>query len=387
MRISGITRWGLVASVFALLSTLQTTFLFEMKNEYGKPMPWIEVARQPFVAYFFMWGLVAAPIVMYLASRFPIERRNWTRRFPLHVGFSILIGLLISLGRLPLHRFVYPLSDEPYGWMMFKAYFFSNGFDDITMYWAVACIYFSWLYYQRLRDREVHASALEAQLARAHLQALKMQLHPHFLFNTLHSISELMHQDVESADRVISRLSELLRLTLENTGVQEVTLKDEIDFLKGYLEIERTRFRDRLTVAMDLTPETLDAMVPNMILQPLVENSIRHGIARRSGPGTVLVRSFKSGENLEILLRDDGPGRSPAQPQTAQFGVGLNNTRTRLQQLYGEAQRLEIRQPETGGFEVQITIPYRVAPDPLPESEPVVTFLSSVRPIPHRVPS
>lgn len=165
-----------------------------------------------------------------------------------------------------------------------------------------------------------------------------------------------------------------------------MTLKAEIDFLQGYLEIERTRFRDRLTVAMDLAPETLDAMVPNMILQPLVENSIRHGIARRAGPGTILVRSLKNGDNLEILLRDDGPGHSPAHPSSSHFGVGLNNTRTRLQQLYGDAQRLDIRQPETGGFEVQINIPYHVAPEPLPESEPVVTFLNPVRPIPHRVP-
>jgi two-component system, LytTR family, sensor kinase len=387
MRMTRISRWGLIALVWALVSTIQTTFLFEMWRDYGKPRPWIEIARQPFVAYFLMWGLIATPLVLFLCKRFPVERRNWPRRFLLHLAFSIVLGILISLARLPLHQFVYPASHESFGWMMFRGYFFTNGFDDITMYWAVACICFSSLYYQRAKDREIQASALESQLARAHLEALKMQLHPHFLFNTLHSISELMHQDVSAADRVIARLSELLRLTLENTGVQEVTLKAEIDFLQGYLEIERTRFRDRLTVAMDLKPETLDAMVPNMILQPLVENSVRHGIARRAGPGTILVRSSKNGGNLEILLRDDGPGRSPAPPPSANFGVGLNNTRTRLQQMYGDAQRLDIRQPETGGFEVQITIPYHVAPEPLPVSEPVVTFLNTVRPIPHRVPS
>ena len=310
MRISKITRWGFVALIYALLATLQTTFLFEMRHEYGKPIPWIEAARQPFVAYFLMWGLLAAPLVIFLCNRFPIERRNWSRRFLLHLSFSIALAITISIGRLPLHHFVYPSSNEPLGLMMFRAYFFSNGFDDITMYWAVACICFAWLYYQRFKDREVQSAALEAQLARAHLEALKMQLHPHFLFNTLHSISELMHQDIESADRVISRLSELLRLTLEKTGVQEVTLKDEVDFLHGYLDIEQTRFRDRLTVAMDLSPVTLDALLPNTLLQPLVENSIRHGIARRAGPGTITLRSNKAGELLQILLRDDGPGRT-----------------------------------------------------------------------------
>ena len=266
MRMTRITRWGLIGLVWALVSAIQTTFLFEMWRDYGKPRPWIEIARQPFIAYFLLWGLVATPLVLFLCKRFPIERRNWPPRFLLHLVFSIALGILISLSRLPLHSFVYPASNERMGWMMFRGYFFTNGFDDITMYWAVACICFSSLYYQRAKDREIQASALEAQLARANLDALKMQLHPHFLFNTLHSISELMHQDVSAADRVIARLSELLRLTLENTGVQEVTLKAEIDFLQGYLEIERTRFRDRLTVAMDLTPETLDAMVPNMIL-------------------------------------------------------------------------------------------------------------------------
>ncbi len=387
MRITAIMKWGIGAFIWALLSTVETTFLFEMWREYGKPRPWIEAARLPFVDYFLMWGLIATPIVIFLANRYPIDRRNWRRRFLVHLGFSILLATGICVLHLPLNRFVYPSSTEVMGWALFKGYFYADGFDYITNYWAVAFICFAFLYYRKAKDREIQASALEAQLARAHLQALKMQLHPHFLFNTLHSISELMHQDVTAADRVIARLSELLRLTLENTGVQEVTLKAEIDFLQGYLEIERTRFRDRLTVAMDLTPETLDAMVPNMILQPLVENSVRHGIARRAGPGTILVRSSKNGGNLEILLRDDGPGRSPSPPPSANFGVGLNNTRTRLQQMYGDAQRLDIRQPETGGFEVQITIPYHVSPESLPVSEPVVTFLNTVRPIPHRVPS
>jgi two-component system, LytTR family, sensor kinase len=387
MPMTRITKWGLTGLGWALMSTMQTTFLYEMWRDYGKPRPWIETARQPFVAYFLMWGLIATPLVVYLCNRFPIERRSWPSRFFLHLSFSVLLAICIDTARLPLHRFVYPASDEKMGWMMFKGYFFSNGFDDITMYWAVACICFAWIYFHRFKDREIQAAALETQLARAHLEALKIQLQPHFLFNTLHSISELMHQDVNAADRVISRLSELLRLTLEKTGVQEVTLKGEIDFLEGYLDIERTRFRDRLTIAMDLSPETLDAMVPNMILQPLVENSIRHGIARRAGPGTILVRSLRNANNLEILLRDDGPGRASARPAATNFGVGLTNTRNRLQQMYGSAQNLQIREPESGGFEVQITIPFHLAQESAPETEPVVTFLDPVRQIPHRVPS
>lgn len=384
MRITPITKWGIGAFIWALLSTMETTFLFEMWREYGKPRPWIETARLPFVDYFFMWGVVATPIVMYLANRFPIDRSNWRRRALLHLGFSFAVAAFLCTLHLPTHRFVYPKSDEHIGWSLYRGYFYSNGFDYVTNYWAIACICFGFIYYRKFKDRELQAVTLESQLARAHLDALKMQLHPHFLFNTLHSISELMHQDINSADRVISRLSELLRLTLEKTGVQEVPLKDEVDFLEGYLDIERMRFRDRLTVIMDLSPETLDAMVPNMILQPLAENSIRHGIARRAGPGTMLLRTTKNGDKLHILIKDDGPGRSPAANPT-RVGVGLANTRTRLQQLYGQAQELRINTPEGGGFEVEISIPFVPAPEILPDSESAMTFLSSVRPTAQRV--
>ena len=146
-------------------------------------------------------------------------------------------------------------------------------------------------YYQKYRDRELHTSQLETQLAKAQLQVLKMQLHPHFLFNTLHAISALMHKDVERADLMIVRLSELLRQTLENGGTDEVLLRQELDFIKTYLEIQQIRLGARLTVEMDVDPGTMHALVPNLILQPIVENAIRHGIAPRSGPGRIEIRA------------------------------------------------------------------------------------------------
>jgi LytS/YehU family sensor histidine kinase len=216
--------------------------------------------------------------------------------------------------------------------------------------------------YRRARERDLRASQLEARLAEARLNALKMQLHPHFLFNALHSISTLMHRDVDAADRMLARLSDLLRLTLENAGTQEVRLKEEIDFLEQYLEIERTRFGDRLTVDLDVDPETLDAWIPNLMLQPLVENAIRHGVAPRAEAGWIGIRTALQDGELRVTIEDDGPGlRAEGGPgrARAESGVGLANCRARLGQLYGDRGRLELRQAPAGGLLVSLRIPYR----------------------------
>ena len=169
-----------------------------------------------------------------------------------------------------------------------------------------------------------------------------MQLHPHFLFNTLHSISALLNKDPQASRKMITRLGDFLRLTLENSGAQEVTLQKEMEFLTCYLEIERIRFQDRLVTRMNLDEETLDAMVPNLILQPIVENAIRHAIAPRSTPGQIEIEAKQQGSKLRIQVRDNGPGISEHRTSDSVFtkGVGLTNTGTRLKQLYGTAHLL-----------------------------------------------
>src|SRR5262245_40790860 len=201
---------------------------------------------------------------------------------------------------------------------------------------------------------------LETQLAQAQLQSLKMQLHPHFLFNTLHAISALMDDDVKAARRMIARLSELLRLTLENAGQQEFSLRQELDALERYLEIEQIRFQDRLTVRLAVAPETLDASVPNLILQPIVENAIRHGIAPRSSAGWIEIRAERREGMVELQVIDDGPGLQPAGEELRE-GIGLTNTRARLRQLYGDEHRIEIEDAAEGGLAVKLSIPYRQA--------------------------
>ena len=198
--------------------------------------------------------------------------------------------------------------------------------------------------------------SLEKRLVEARLQALQMQLIPHFLFNTLHAISALMHQDVEAADRMITRLSELLRHALESTDQQEAPLREEIDFLKRYLEIEETRFGDRLKIELNIPPDTEDLLVPNLALQPLVENAIQHGIEPHARPGRVTISARRDGANLLLEVRDTGNG-APA--GSWREGVGLTNTRSRLRQLYGDRQTFELGSAPGGGFLASIRLPCR----------------------------
>jgi LytS/YehU family sensor histidine kinase len=208
-------------------------------------------------------------------------------------------------------------------------------------------------YYRRYQNRELKASQLEARLAQAQLEVLKMQLQPHFLFNTLHAISALMYRDVESADRMITRLSDFLRLAIESSGVQEVPLKREMEFLDKYLEIEQVRFGERLDVRRWIDAAALDLLVPNLVLQPLVENAVRHGIAPRAEGGRIEVIARVAAGLLTVEVLDDGPGPSGEISE----GVGLSNTRARLEQLYGAAARLELGAGPHGGFLARLTIP------------------------------
>ena len=217
-------------------------------------------------------------------------------------------------------------------------------------------------YYQRYREGELRAS-------QAQLQALKMQLHPHFLFNALHSISALVHSDPDAADKMIARLGDFLRLTLDSAAAQEVPLRQEIEFLNCYLEIERIRFQDRLTTRLEVDPQVLNCRVPNLILQPIVENAIRHGVSQRAAHGHVEVRAYRAGQCLRLEVRDNGrglPDDGAAAVHTTQSGsggVGLSNTRARLQQLYGGAYRFDIANAPTGGAVVTLEIPLQGSPD------------------------
>jgi two-component sensor histidine kinase len=234
-------------------------------------------------------------------------------------------------------------------------------YDDVLTYAGIVSVWYALDYYRQFQERERHAAQLEKHLARARLQALKMQLHPHFLFNTLNGIASLTHENPKAANRMLARLSDLLRLTLKDDGIQEVSLRRELDFNRCYLELEQIRLGDRLTMKWEIAPETLDATVPNLLLQPLVENAIRHGIAPYAARGEISIHAQRVNGSLHLSVSDSGPGLLDGKRAPNAKGLGLANTSERLQQLYGDAQRLEIRNGERGGCVVRIVIPFRAA--------------------------
>jgi LytS/YehU family sensor histidine kinase len=248
-------------------------------------------------------------------------------------------------------------------WPQLKMLFFSNVLDDVTgAYLPIVLIAHAISYYTTLREGEFRTSQLEIQLTKSRLQALKSQLQPHFLFNTLHSISALMLTDVRAADTMMTRLSDFLRMTLENNATQVTTLSRELEFASGYLEIERVRFDDRLKVVLDIAPDTLDAQVPSLLLQPLVENAVKHGISKRSDGGEIRIGATHDDRNLYLRITDSGPGLGADGNSELKDGLGLRATRDRLKTLYGNEQSLDIREVPEGGVEVRVWIPFRTEP-------------------------
>jgi LytS/YehU family sensor histidine kinase len=231
---------------------------------------------------------------------------------------------------------------------------------NLLVYWVVISVSHTMEYYLKFQEKEVRAAELEKSLTEAKLQALQMQLNPHFLFNTLHAISSLVHKDAEAADRMISRLSELLRYTLESTTAHEVPLHQELHILDRYLEIEQTRFGSRLSVVKQIAPEAMTVLVPNLVLQPIVENAIKHGIEPHARPGVINVSAGREENRLVLEVRDNGKGLKEG-PQRER--VGISNTRARLQQLYPSSHQFELLNAPEGGLTVRLSIPWRTASD------------------------
>ncbi len=305
----------------------------------------------------YVW-LSLTPLVLFLARRFSFDRRSWPRNLLIHlaasVGFAcVQVGIYVSAASIIAPTF----SREPFG-ETFRGIFVSEFHFDLLTYWAIIGLSHALDYYRKYREREIRASQLEARLARAQLDALKMQLHPHFLFNTLNTISVLMQEDVAVANRLLLRLSDLLRLALNNTDAHEVPLRQELEFLQSYLEIEQTRFQDRLTVRLDIDAEAIEAQVPNLILQPLVENAIRYAVAPRATKSTIEIRAIRLNGSVQLEVTDDGPGMDEARRAASVPGIGLRNTRSRLEKLYGPAHSFELATANGGGLHVTITIPF-----------------------------
>jgi len=306
-----------------------------------------------------MWGLIA-PLILMARDRMPLSRGHWLGGVSFHLAFSFLIMANFFLGRMAGYNFFFDMSSysaEGF-WKWSLDNFYGHNIIDMAFYWAVLAFGFSNEIYQKYRNEELRAAQLETRLVETELKALRQQLHPHFLFNTMNTISVLVREKKnDEAVTLVARLSTLLRMALDNTGVQEVTLRQEMDFLERYLEIQQARFSDRLKVGIAISPEAMTARIPNLLLQPLVENAILHGIAPRAGPGHVDVLGRVEGGTLHLEVRDDGLGFDGT--HRAKEGIGLANTRERLAKIYGAHGQLLLRSEPGRGVSVQIVIPYR----------------------------
>ncbi len=247
--------------------------------------------------------------------------------------------------------------ERPFSWKTFYQIVIRQFDYGVYLYFIILLFNHGLEYYRRFQDERISASQLKTELAQAQLQALKMQLHPHFLFNTLNAIAVLIEADPKAARVMLGQLSDLLRLTLENAETQEVSLRKELEFLDQYLRIQQTRFGERLAIKKEIDPATIEVNVPYLILQPLLENAIRHGVESVPGPASVEISASRQNGMLELRVRDTGPGLTNDSYTLSKRGLGLANTRARLQTLYGEQYRLELNNADSGGLQVVVLIP------------------------------
>ncbi len=295
-------------------------------------------------------------VVIRSLKRYPLGDISTWPRWIYHLGMCLVfsvIGLAVAYGiNLGLRGGPLP----PWGVLMRKfGHFFWQYFHLSFMDFLIAMgAYTAVDMYRRFKARELHGSQLEARLAEAQNQVLRMQLQPHFLFNTLHSVSALIERDPAGADLMLSRLGDLLRRTLDLGGKQEITLRQELAILHDYLEIQRIRFQDRLRVVEECPEALMDALVPSFMLQPLVENALKHGLVRRAAGGRIVLRAFEEHRDLILEVEDDGEGLGPS---VQGHGIGTANTRARLELLYGEEQGFSLSSVPTGGTIARIRLP------------------------------
>jgi hypothetical protein len=344
--------WSLPALLFSALTAA------DRPETAGRPP--IGFA-QAFLAYGLPWYFWAAitPVVLRLTRRYPLDSKRRARAIALHVTAGMTAGIAMGTISLTTHVLFGTGQSSPRGAVADILFWTPFG---VLFYGALASVGFALDSHRRLRERELFASRMEAQLVEAQLGALRMQLQPHFLFNAMNTVAMLIRQgDAQTAVRVLARLSDLLRQILDDARGQEVPIEEELDLLARYLEIEQLRFGDRLDVRISLADAARGALVPSFLLQPLVENAIRHGIARRASAGRIELDGRREDGVLVLRLRNDGPPL-PDDWKPYGAGIGLRNTRARLDRLYGDAASLAVTDAPEGGVAVRIALPWHTRP-------------------------
>ena len=356
-------------ALFASLVSVSYTATYGLSRWTLKPdtpaiFPYLVLINMTLWVGYAMW----TPLIFWLGRRFRFDRHGWVRALAVHAPASILITTLHLTVLALLRYYLQGLrGGTPDLSTTISDAFFRTVDQILPVYWAIIGLQHAIDYYRQARAREVRAARLETRLVESQLQALQQQLHPHFLFNTLHAISSLVHRDPDKADQMVERLSDLLRITLRKVGVQEVDLAQELEHVRAYLDIEQVHFGPRLRIEYRIDAAALDAQVPTLILQPLVENAIRHGLEPLVRGGTLTIEAQGDGDTLWLRVKDDGAGLPTDRPR--RDGVGLANTRSRLERLYGEQAAVTIREHAGGGVQVDVYLPLRRV---VPQSERAV---------------
>jgi two-component system, LytTR family, sensor kinase len=340
--------WSLIGFAFAGQFYLSSSLL-------GRSITWGQAISYS-LADWYVWALLSIPIAAF-ARRFPPAPELPWRTAGIHLAAAAAFALAYVVVRSAVgvaHSWI--IEEQVTFLEVFRPLFVKTFPFNLLIYGVIVSVGHALDYYRKYHERTVQTLELEKHLTEARLQSLLRQLKPHFLFNALNGISSLMYSDVAAADRMLIRLSELLRLTMSQSGAPLTPLRNEITFLECYLGIEQIRFRDRLSVHLEIDPSTLDAQVPSLILQPLVENAIRHGIEPQVRAGTITIRSTRTAETLILSVCDNGGGMPP--DGFKREGIGIANSRARLSELYGDRQTFEMNNQPEGGLCVRLTFPF-----------------------------
>jgi two-component system LytT family sensor kinase len=351
--------WGIILAGWGVYALYMAVTAYVVSARLGHPITiWHALSGE--FSYATIW-LLFTPLVLWLARRWPFERGKWVRRLLLHLSASILLAIIHKgVHGLAFSLFRTLVDGEPFSWELQYRQVLSYFDYGVQLYWLILLLASAHQYYLRYQASEVRAVELERQLAETRLEALRRQVHPHFLFNTLHTIAGLVRSShSQQAVGMIAGLSDLLRASLEVSDRQETPLREEVELLRRYLAIEKVRFSDRLQTEFDIEPAALDVPVPTLVLQPLVENAVRHGLSTLPGDGLIVVRAHRGNGKLLIEISDNGHGLAASPGAQGKENIGLGNTRARLQALYGDHQSLELVEREGGGVTVRLTIPWQ----------------------------
>jgi signal transduction histidine kinase len=366
---SKYTKWAVYIAVCAfvgLLLTLELYFNWRVDMMSAGRAPVIDFVNLaiPQFGRAVMWALLG-PLIRQLWLKMPLHHGRWFGGVGFHLGMSFVVMATYYLGRMGTYRLLW---GDPSGrgfWTMALQGFYGRNLIDMVYYWAVIGVSYGLQIREKYSREALKAAQFETRLMEAELKALKQQLNPHFLFNTMNTIAVLVREQRNSeAVTLIARISSLLRMSLENSGVQTVPLRHEVDFLTRYLQVQQARFGDRLQFKSELEPATLDAIIPNLILQPIVENAILHGVAQLARPGCVEISARLRNQRLELQVRDDGPGFGDDRDGPFKEGIGLTNTRVRLTHHYGSDYQMVLKSEKGRGVTATLMLPYQTQLNP-----------------------